>query len=171
MTGLDTPGLGIDHLAYAAADLDAAVADVGRRFGVAPAAGGRHVGVGTRGSSILGACGLGASTFGASILGASIFGASAFLANSGAGALFGDGLRCTSGAVKRLYVMVASGGVVLAPQPGDPSITARSSALGDPIPLGATRVYQVYYRDPNLAFCPNPPGNSWNISNGVSIAW
>jgi hypothetical protein len=41
-------GLGIDHLAYAAADLDAAVADIGARFGLTPAAGGRHVGVGTR---------------------------------------------------------------------------------------------------------------------------
>ena len=50
MTGLGGPGtggLGVDHLAYAAADLDAAVADVGRRFGVSPAPGGRHVGVGT----------------------------------------------------------------------------------------------------------------------------
>src|SRR5206468_6706088 len=76
---------------------------------------------------------------------------------------FGDGLRCTSGAVKRLYVKVASGGVVLAPQPSDQSITARSSALGDPIPLGATRVYQVYYRDPNASFCPDPPGSTFNV--------
>jgi hypothetical protein len=50
MTGLGTSGLGVDHLAYAAADLDAAVADIGRRFGVAPAPGGRHVGMGTRNS-------------------------------------------------------------------------------------------------------------------------
>jgi hypothetical protein len=41
-------GLGIDHLAYAATDLEAAVADIAGRFGVTPAPGGRHVGVGTR---------------------------------------------------------------------------------------------------------------------------
>jgi hypothetical protein len=42
----DAPG--IDHIVYAAVDLDAAVQDVARRFGVHPAPGGRHVGVGTR---------------------------------------------------------------------------------------------------------------------------
>jgi hypothetical protein len=47
MTGPDVSG-GIDHIVYAAVDLDAAVEDVARRFGVRPAPGGRHVGVGTR---------------------------------------------------------------------------------------------------------------------------
>src|SRR3712207_3035360 len=36
-----------DHLVYASRDLPSAVADIARRFGVTPAAGGRHVGVGT----------------------------------------------------------------------------------------------------------------------------
>lgn len=87
--------------------------------------------------------------------------------------VFGDGVRCAGGALKRLYVRNASGGVASAPQPGNPSITTQSTALGDPIaPLsGATRIYQVYYRDPNLVFCANPPGNSWNISSAVSIIW
>jgi hypothetical protein len=40
--------LRIDHLVYAAVDLDAAVDDVASLLGVRPAAGGRHVGVGTR---------------------------------------------------------------------------------------------------------------------------
>ena len=34
----------IDHIVYAAVDLDAAVTDIAARFGVRPAAGGRHVG-------------------------------------------------------------------------------------------------------------------------------
>ena len=88
-----------------------------------------------------------------------------------AGVNFGDGLRCVHGNLKRLYMKNASGGVVSAPQAGDPSISTRSAALGDSIPTGATRYYQTHYRDPSLAFCPNPPGNSWNISNGLSAVW
>ncbi|MFM7282039.1 MAG: hypothetical protein ACKO32_09705 [Planctomycetia bacterium] len=89
------------------------------------------------------------------------------------GVVFGDGVRCAGGSLKRLYVRNASGGVASAPQPGNPSITAQSTALGDPIgPLsGATRIYQAYYRDPNLAFCAAPPGNSWNISSAITIIW
>lgn len=37
----------IDHLVYAAPDLDAAVRDVAERFGVQAVAGGRHLGLGT----------------------------------------------------------------------------------------------------------------------------
>ena len=85
--------------------------------------------------------------------------------------VFGDGLRCVGGNLKRLYTVNAVGGVVSAPGPGDPSVTAQSAALGDPIAPGSLRFYQVYYRDPDLAFCPNPPGNSWNVSNGIRIAW
>ena len=84
---------------------------------------------------------------------------------------FGDGLRCTGGVLKRLYVKSASGGVVIAPQPGDPSVSARSAALGDPIPLGATRDYQVYYRDASPSFCPNPPGGTFNVSGAIAVAW
>lgn len=84
---------------------------------------------------------------------------------------FGDGLRCAGGTLKRLYVKNAVGGVVIAPQSGDPSISARSAALGDTIQAGQTRVDQIYYRDPNLSFCPPPAGNTWNVSNAVRVAW
>ena len=84
---------------------------------------------------------------------------------------FGDGLRCVGGNLKRLYTRQASAGTVAFPGAGNPSISARSAALGDPIPAGATRWYQTYYRDPNLAFCPSPPGNSWNVSNGIEVVW
>jgi hypothetical protein len=87
------------------------------------------------------------------------------------GIVYGDGVRCVTGALKRLYTRNASGGVVFAPHPGDLSITARSAAAGDPIPPGATRFYQVYYRDPSGTFCPNPPGNTWNVSSGLRITW
>lgn len=86
-------------------------------------------------------------------------------------ALFGDGLRCVGGVLKRLYSLSAVGGVVTAPTGVQPTISARSAALGDTIPIGGTRYYQTYYRDPNLGFCPNPPGNSWNVSNALSAVW
>jgi hypothetical protein len=88
-----------------------------------------------------------------------------------AGAAFGDGLRCASGVLKRLYVKNASGGVVSAPVSGDPSITTRSAALGDPIAPGTWRIYQTYYRDANAGFCPPPSGSTFNSSNAVRIVW
>jgi len=91
--------------------------------------------------------------------------------DASAGITFGDGVRCVNGALKRLYVKNASGGVVSAPGFGDLSITDRSAALGDPLSPGDTRYYQVYSRDPDLSFCAAPPGNSWNVSNGRAITW
>lgn len=84
---------------------------------------------------------------------------------------FGDGLRCIGGSLKRLYVKSAVGGGLSAPKPGDPSITAQSATLGDPIAPGTTRGYQVYYRDPDLSFCTFPTGNTWNVSGAVLVSW
>ena len=84
---------------------------------------------------------------------------------------YGDGLRCAGGNVARLYARLASGGSVAAPQGGDPSVSARSSALGLPIPTGATRHYQVQYRDAAPAFCPGPAGGTWNVTSALSVAW
>ena len=86
-------------------------------------------------------------------------------------AAFGDGLRCAGGILKRLYVKNASSGNTSAPDAGDPSITQRSAALGDSIAPGSVRYYQVYYRDPNVAFCPSPSGDSWNVTNAAAIQW
>ena len=84
---------------------------------------------------------------------------------------FGDGLRCVSGTLKRLYTKSAVGGVVSAPVGAEPSITTRSAALGDPLGPGSTRHYQVYFRDGDPAFCPAPTGSTFNISNGKTIVW
>jgi FG-GAP-like repeat len=84
---------------------------------------------------------------------------------------FGDGLRCVGGSLKRLYVRNAVGGVLTAPQPGEPSISARSAALGDTIHARSTRCYQVYYRDGDPAFCAAPQGSSWNVSSGLAVRW
>ena len=89
------------------------------------------------------------------------------------GAVFGDGLLCVGGNQKLLYARNASAGSAHAPHPGDASITARSTQLGDPIfpSSGQLRYYQAYYRDPDPAFCSAPAGNTWNVSSLFSIVW
>ena len=84
---------------------------------------------------------------------------------------FGDGLRCAGGILKRLYVKHAEHGLAVAPEPGDLRITQQSAALGDPIAPGERRYYQVYYRDPDLAFCAAPAGGSFNVSNMLKVVW
>ena len=74
---------------------------------------------------------------------------------------------------------VAKAGARPAPQPtpqreAEPTKVGplvRPTALGDVIAPGATRYYQVYYRDPQIAFCPQPNGNSWNVSSGLIVVW
>ena len=81
--------------------------------------------------------------------------------------VFGGGLRCAGGVLKRLYVKSASGGTSSAPQGGDFSVSVQSAILGDPIPLGGVRIYQTYFRDPNLSYCPA----GFNVTNAIAIAW
>lgn len=84
---------------------------------------------------------------------------------------FGDGLRCVGGTQVRLYTTNAMNGALSVPGPGQPSISARSAALGDVLTPGSVRGYQTWYRDPNLAFCVASSGNAWNLSNAVRIVW
>ena len=91
-------------------------------------------------------------------------------ASAPAGIVFGTGVRCTAGTLKRLFVHNASGGVVSAPVGGDLSVTAKSAQLGDPIAPGSTRYYTVYYRDP-FGGPGSCAGATFNTSNGVSILY
>jgi hypothetical protein len=75
------------------------------------------------------------------------------------------------GRLKRWYVKVAVAGTIVALKGVDPTISVRSATLGDPIPMGATRSYQVYYRDPDPSFCPSPQGGTYNITNSLSAVW
>lgn len=84
---------------------------------------------------------------------------------------FGDGRRCVGGSIRRLASTRAVAGSAIYPGPGDPSITARSAALGDTLGAGSVRYYQVVYRDPQSSFCPNPPGNTWNVGSALRIVW
>ena len=86
--------------------------------------------------------------------------------------VFGDGLRCAGGSLKRLFFANASAaGTLTAPPNAGPSVSQRSAALGDTLQPGDLRVYQVYYRDPDPSFCPPPQGSTFNVSNAVEIVW
>jgi hypothetical protein len=84
---------------------------------------------------------------------------------------FGDGLRCLSGTTKRLAAKNAVNGEVVYPEAGETGIRDRSTALGDVIPPGGVRYYQVVYRDSDPAFCPAPTGSTFNASSGLIVVW
>jgi Tol biopolymer transport system component len=86
------------------------------------------------------------------------------------GLVFGQGVRCVGGSLKRLYTKSASGGSITAPQGGDPSVSARSAALGDVISAGQSRWYLVYYRDPIvLGGCAS--SSTFNATQTARIDW
>jgi len=90
--------------------------------------------------------------------------------SNAAGLVFGQGVRCVAGSLKRLYVHNAVGGSISAPVGGDLSVSVRSAALGDPLSAGTTRYYAVYYRDPSvLGGCP--AANTFNLTQSGSIQW
>jgi hypothetical protein len=82
--------------------------------------------------------------------------------SAGAGALFGDGLRCASGTVVRLGTKSNIGGASQYPVTGDQTVSVRGV-----VPAGATRNYQVWYRNA-AAFCT---ASTFNLTNGYSITW
>jgi hypothetical protein len=74
--------------------------------------------------------------------------------------------------LKRLYTKTASGGSITAPDfgAGDPTVSARSAALGDVISAGQSRWYLVYYRDPVvLGGCP--ANSTFNATQTAQIDW
>jgi Tol biopolymer transport system component len=88
------------------------------------------------------------------------------------GAVFGQGVRCAGGTLKRLYVKSIAAGSMSAPEfdAGDMSVSARSQALGDPIAPGARRTYLVYYRDPVvLGGCS--AASTFNATQTGIITW
>jgi Tol biopolymer transport system component len=88
------------------------------------------------------------------------------------GAVFGQGVRCATGALKRLYTKTASAGSITVPNigGGDPTVSARSSTLGDVIAAGQSRWYLVYYRDPTvLGGCPS--ASTFNATQTLQIDW
>lgn len=85
------------------------------------------------------------------------------LVAAGAGAAFGDGLRCAGGTVIRLGTKTNSLGASQYPTAGDASISVRGLVP----PAGGTRVYQAWYRNAG-AFCTS---STFNLTNGVTVSW
>jgi hypothetical protein len=88
------------------------------------------------------------------------------------GIAYGMGVRCTSGTFKRLFTKSAVGGSITAPDflAGDPTISARSAALGNVITAGSSRWCFVYYRDPIvLGGCS--PARTFNATQTGRIDW
>jgi hypothetical protein len=86
------------------------------------------------------------------------------------GVVFGQGVRCVTGTLLRLYVKSASGGSISAPSGADPTVSASSAALGDTIVGGQNRYYMVYYRDP-LVLGGCPPSQTFNGTNALDVPW
>jgi hypothetical protein len=84
--------------------------------------------------------------------------------------VFGQGVRCAGGSLKRLYTKAAVGGAATAPTGGDADVHTRSSQLGDVIPVGTSRYYYVYYRQPTvLGGCP--AASTFNATQTVATIW
>jgi hypothetical protein len=90
---------------------------------------------------------------------------------SGTGVKFGQGVRCITLVLKRLYVHNAFAGTVVFPITGDLSISAESAVKGDVIAPGTSRLYAVYYRDPVVLGACTPLVDTFNISQTQSVLW
>jgi hypothetical protein len=86
------------------------------------------------------------------------------------GTVFGQGIRCAGGTLKRLYTKNAVAGSIAAPSPTDQRVSQRSAALGDTITVGSNRSYLVYYRDPTvLGGCSS--ASTFNATETIQISW
>jgi outer membrane protein assembly factor BamB len=82
--------------------------------------------------------------------------------SGGAGSIFGDGLRCVSGAIVRLGTKLNAMGVSQYPEPGDASVSMRGGVM-----TSGERFYQAWYRNA-APFCTNA---TFNLTNGLRVIW
>lgn len=81
-----------------------------------------------------------------------------------------QGVSCIGGTLERLYVLTATGGGISVPGVLDPSVSARSAALGDVLTAGSQRTYCAVYHDPIvLGGCL--PTQTLNCSNANAVHW
>jgi trimeric autotransporter adhesin len=83
--------------------------------------------------------------------------------NGGAGAVFGDGLRCAGGVVRRLGSTANVGGASMLPNASSPA----PLSLLDPVLPGEQRVYQAWYRNAVL-YCTS---YTFNLTNAWRVNW
>ena len=82
--------------------------------------------------------------------------------NAGAGAVFGDGLRCAGGSIIRLGTKTNVAGASAYPGAADQRISVRGLIIAP-----GTRTYQSWYRNA-AAFCT---ASTFNLTNGLEIPW
>jgi hypothetical protein len=82
---------------------------------------------------------------------------------SGAGVVFGDGLRCAGGTITRLGTKTNLSGTSQYPSGTDALISVKGAVPAG----GATRTYQCWYRNA-ATFCT---ASTFNLTNGYSITW
>ncbi len=82
--------------------------------------------------------------------------------SGGAGAVFGDGLRCAGGSIIRLLTKVNVGGASSYPGVGEIPISIRGANKP-----GNVRTYQAWYRNA-AAFCTP---STFNLTNGLEATW
>jgi glucose/arabinose dehydrogenase len=90
-----------------------------------------------------------------------------FLAADGfaaAGAVFGDGVLCLAGTLRRVKVTTAVGGAASYPRLGELPVSQRSGVVPG---SGAIAWYQVHYRN-SATFCTPA---TFNVSSGYRIVW
>ncbi len=80
----------------------------------------------------------------------------------GAGAAFGDGLRCAGGTTVRLGTKLNVSGYSQYPLPGDPSVSVRGG-----VATPGDRTYQIWFR--NAA--PYCTPSTFNLTNGLRVTW
>lgn len=85
---------------------------------------------------------------------------------------FGQGLRCVTGALKRLQIHSPAPGTSTWPAATDfaPTIQARHTQLGDPLSPGTVRHYFIQFRQ-TLFFAPCALPNNFNASNAEMVTW
>ncbi len=58
----------------------------------------------------------------------------------------------------------------MAPEPPDPTVSARHASVSDPIAPGTHRYYMAYYRDPTvLGGCAAT--STFNGTNALDVLW
>jgi len=83
---------------------------------------------------------------------------------TGGAQVLGDGLRCAAGTVIRLGTTTSSAGLAEWPSAGDPPL----GQTGLIPAIGGARIYQVWYRNADAAFCT---ASTFNLSNSIVVQW
>jgi hypothetical protein len=84
------------------------------------------------------------------------------MAGAGLGTTFGDGLRCAGGTVVRIGTKANTAGGSSYPVAGELPVSVKGLNAA-----GATRVYQVWYRNAAV-FCSE---GTFNLTNAAEVTW